>query len=57
MNWLWAVIFLAGLVLEGLALANRHDRLQPATYWLRKLPWITRFLILAWLVQHFLIAS
>jgi hypothetical protein len=53
-NWAWAGILVLGLLTEGWALAMRRDKLQPATYWLRKLPWVVRAGILAWLVQHFL---
>lgn len=64
LNWAWLVLLLAFLGLEGLALLNRKDRLEPATYWLRKvlmlhdrwapLYWLAVGLWL-WLGVHFLI--
>lgn len=53
-NWAWAAIAAAFLVVEGWALAVQKDKLQPATYWLRKLPWVTRAAAIAWLAWHFL---
>ncbi len=64
MNWLWLVPALGFTVLETLALLNRKDKFQPATYWIRKffMTWnraMPLYWILAgvwvWLGVHFLI--
>jgi hypothetical protein len=47
-------VLVLGLVAEGWALAMRHDRLEPATYWLRHVPKIVRVVVLLLLTWHFL---
>lgn len=56
-NIQWAIILGLFLAVELWALAMRHDRLRPATYWLRRIPWVIRALIIVWLVQHFLLCG
>ncbi len=64
MNLLWLIPLLGFGVLETLALLNRRDKFQPATYWIRRffmtwnrwqpLYWIGAGLWV-WLGVHFLI--
>lgn len=50
MNWAWLGLLIVLVGLEGAALANRTDRFQPATYWIRKILMLTsRWQPLYWL--------
>lgn len=64
MNWLWLIPLLSFGVLESVALLNRRDRFEPATYWLRRLlmlrsRWAPLYFVAlgvyAWLGVHFFI--
>lgn len=53
-NWAWAALWVGWGITEAWALAMRRDRLQPNTYWIRRIPWVVRAGTIAWLAQHFL---
>lgn len=53
-NWGWLALWGAWGLFEGWSIAMRNDRLQPNTYWFRRLPWVVRLGAIAWLTQHFL---
>lgn len=53
-NWGWLALWVGWVAFEALALLTGRDRLQPNTYWFRKIPWVVRFGVIAWLTQHFL---
>ena len=56
-NWGWLGLWVAWGVFEGWSLLMQRDRLQPNTYWFRKIPWGVRALAILWLTQHFLLCG
>ena len=56
-NHAWLAVLFAFLGLEAWAILYRGDRMQPATYWLRLLPWTFRAIAIVWLGFHFLVES
>jgi len=60
-NLLWPLPFIAWGALEAWGLAMRHDRMQPNTYWIRKVPLLARAIgvlgLSAWLIDHFLLCG
>jgi hypothetical protein len=66
MNWMWLISLVSFGVLETLALLNKRDKFEPATYWIRRLlmlrsRWQPLYWLAAglwvWLGVHFFIDS
>lgn len=62
-NLSWLVLFICFLGLEVAALLYRRDKLEPATYWIRKVLHVSPFVWLAllafwlWLGYHFFVEA
>ena len=60
MGWVFGVLAFLVLLAEGIALARSTDRLQPLTYYVRRLMerpmfYVALFLFWVWLGYHFFI--
>ena len=56
-NYGWLALWVAWGLFETWSLVMRADKLQPNTYWLRRLPWFVRAGAILWLTQHFLLCG